>query len=258
MIGNVVQLYCCEDISKIYGYKEAIADKENYWDCHHCLGLVWSKEQLIEMGLYYNQPADRLMFVTKSQHHKLHATFNENIQKTLFKKGDTPWNKGLHDIIPWNKGKTGIYSEETRKKMSEAKRGNSTRKNKHHTEETKKKLSKALKGRKRGAMRNEHRLKISKAKKDKKPNEEARKKMSESQKNRFQNPEERNKRSKKVFQYTLNGEFVREWISLSEVKRQLGFSISGLSACCLGHRKSYKKYIWSYDPLHQNTKLSLM
>jgi len=67
-----VKQYCCEDVSKIYGYKEAVADKEKMWHLHHCLGLVWSREQLIEMGLYYNQPADRLMFVTRSQHTKLH------------------------------------------------------------------------------------------------------------------------------------------------------------------------------------------
>lgn len=71
--------YCCEDISKIYGYNEAVLDKENYWDCHHCLGLVWTQRQLIEMGLYYNQPADRLMFVTKSQHKKLHYITKQRI-----------------------------------------------------------------------------------------------------------------------------------------------------------------------------------
>lgn len=72
IIEKSAKEFCCEDISKIYGYAEAVADKENVWSCHHCLGLVWSREQLIEMGLYYNQPADRLMFVTKSEHAKLH------------------------------------------------------------------------------------------------------------------------------------------------------------------------------------------
>ena len=45
--------------------------------------------------------------------------------------------------IPWNKGKIGVYSEETRQKMSEAHKG------KHPSEETIRKRSIALKGKKR-------------------------------------------------------------------------------------------------------------
>lgn len=53
----------------------------------------------------------------------------ENISKA--KKGNTPWNKG----------KKGIYSKETLKKMSKARKGCvSTFKGKHHTKESKAKL----------------------------------------------------------------------------------------------------------------------
>ena len=49
---------------------------------------------------------------------------------------------------PWNKGKIGVYSKATRRKMSEAKNG---KKNpfygKTHSEKTKRKMSKARKGR---------------------------------------------------------------------------------------------------------------
>lgn len=65
--------YCCEDISKIYGYSEAIADKVNMWECHHCLGLAYSTKQLKEKGLYYKQPAEMLMFVKQSDHKMLHG-----------------------------------------------------------------------------------------------------------------------------------------------------------------------------------------
>ncbi len=44
--------------------------------------------------------------------------------------------------IPWNKGKTGIYSEEVRRKMSESHKDKPTVwKGKHHSEETKRKIS---------------------------------------------------------------------------------------------------------------------
>lgn len=52
--------------------------------------------------------------------------------------------------IPWNKGKTGVYSEESLKKMSESTKGNYVgEKNpmfgKKHSEETKKKISETKK-----------------------------------------------------------------------------------------------------------------
>ncbi len=48
---------------------------------------------------------------------------------------------------PWNKGQKNVYSDETKQKMSEAKRGEKHFfYGKHHTEETKKKISEANKG----------------------------------------------------------------------------------------------------------------
>jgi hypothetical protein len=48
---------------------------------------------------------------------------------------------------PWNKGKTGIYSEETKQKMSISRKGRTSPfKGKHHSEENKKKHSEVMKG----------------------------------------------------------------------------------------------------------------
>lgn len=56
------------------------------------------------------------------------------------------------------------------------------------------------------------------------------------------------KLSKQVLQYTKNGEFVKEWVSLSEIERKLGYNKSAISKVCLGNTrlKSYKGYIWRY------------
>lgn len=54
------------------------------------------------------------------------------------------------------------------------------------------------------------------------------------------------KRSKTVYQYSLNGEFVKEWKSAHEVQRQLGYSRGSISTCCLGKRKTSYGYIWRY------------
>ena len=54
------------------------------------------------------------------------------------------------------------------------------------------------------------------------------------------------KTSKKVFQYTLDGEFIAEYPSTMEVHRQLGFAHTHISDCCNGRLKTAYGYIWSY------------
>lgn len=119
--------YCCEDISLIQNYYEAINDDTQTWVCHHRLEveLNKSKPELIEEGLYFHRPASELIFVTKADHIRIHFTGN----------------------IPWNKGKTGVYSKETIMKMSESSKGNTATFGKHWTlsEESKKNISNGVK-----------------------------------------------------------------------------------------------------------------
>ena len=51
--------------------------------------------------------------------------------------------------------------------------------------------------------------------------------------------------SKKVLQFTLDGEFLREWPSIHECSRN-GFDFRNVSACCLGKRKSAYGFLWMY------------
>lgn len=62
-------------------------------------------------------------------------------------------------------------------------------------------------------------------------------------------------KSKTVYQYTLNGDFIAEYESASEAARQLGYSQTEISACCRGgyfkkgkwvNRNNYKGFIWKY------------
>ena len=105
------------------------------------------------------------------------------------------------------------HSEETKKKMSASKKGlQSGEKNpmfgKHHSEETKKKISNAKKGKHRS--------------------EETKKKL-----------------SKIVLQFTLDGELIREWPSVSECGRN-GFNKGNVARCCRGELKQYKGFRWKY------------
>lgn len=62
------------------------------------------------------------------------------------------------------------------------------------------------------------------------------------------------KTSKKVFQYTLDGNFIREWKSTKEAARKLNFIATNIACCCRkinkGNKCTYKKFKWSYYPLH--------
>lgn len=53
------------------------------------------------------------------------------------------------------------------------------------------------------------------------------------------------KLSKPVLQYTLEGEFVKEWESTAECGRN-GFKQGAVAACCRGERKTHHKFIWKY------------
>ena len=123
---KTVKNICCEDISKIENYDKAIADKSQTWVCHHKLELIETggicnvkQEDLIDWGIYYNRPADELIFMTKHDHSILH---NKGKKREPFSK---EWKRKLSEAhkgkSAWNKGKH--HSEETRKRMVESHKG---------------------------------------------------------------------------------------------------------------------------------------
>lgn len=55
--------------------------------------------------------------------------------------------------------------------------------------------------------------------------------------------------SRTVYQYTMDGELVKEWKSLMEIERSMGFSVGNISQCCNGQRKTAYGYKWTYNKL---------
>lgn len=157
-IPKSVKEYCNEDISLIENYEEALNSNEIY-DCHHKLELLngyRSKESLIDDGLYYNRPADELIFLKHSEHTKLHAEygFPDKGKKISEKKKGHPVSeitrvnirnsRLLHNSTlteeEWKREYVHDVSEETRKKQSESHKGKknsieSVRKNAEHAKE---------------------------------------------------------------------------------------------------------------------------
>ena len=109
----------CSDIENVENYEDARKDNFKGWCCHHRLETHNSdgerrlvdiaKKELQALDMYYNRPAEELIFLTRREHMSLHR-----------------------------KGKP--MSEESKKKMAEAKKG------KPKSAETRKKMRGAQKG----------------------------------------------------------------------------------------------------------------
>ena len=80
---NRMFAYCIsEQIEQIENYELAKADNFNGWHIHHRLEthnsdgekrlVNLSVEELIALEMYYNRPANELIFLTASEHRKLH------------------------------------------------------------------------------------------------------------------------------------------------------------------------------------------
>ena len=110
-----VKRYCCEDISLIENYQDAINDKEQTWDCHHRLetDLGLSTQELNDSNRYWKVEAKYLIFLTPSEHHRIHSSLL---------KGE---NNPKYGKPSWNSGKHNIYSEDTLQKMSKSLKGKS-------------------------------------------------------------------------------------------------------------------------------------
>lgn len=136
---------CCnENISLIENYEKAVNDSEKY-DCHHRLeiqedGTLISRQKLIEMNLYYDRPASELIFLTHSDHARLHSENRpkevlesiSNANKGKLRSEETKrmisenhkGNKnGMYGKDSWNKNKRNVYSKETLMKFSQSKIG---------------------------------------------------------------------------------------------------------------------------------------
>lgn len=146
--------YCKEPISNIENYELAIADTEETWVCHH-------REELFEDGrikhhtsnlklmrMYYNQPADKLIFLRRGDHIRLHAKsgiyakpWTEERKKTrnlAYKGKNTGESNPMYGKKPWNANTKGLHklSDETKNKISSINKGkgNPMAKNKYAKE----------------------------------------------------------------------------------------------------------------------------
>ena len=72
----------CDNPELIENYEQAISDKYEIWICHHRdevktlpsgIKVLRTRKELIENGRYYHCPPNELIFMTRSEHQKLHT-----------------------------------------------------------------------------------------------------------------------------------------------------------------------------------------
>jgi len=129
-------------------------------------------------------------------------------------------------------------TDEQKKKISES------WKNRTVSDETKLKISSSLKNKKKSLS---HVEKMKSAKKGFKHTEESKKKMRKPK--NVDMSELQTRAAKAVVQFSLDGNFIKEWISASEISRELGIKCQLISACCTGKTKSSKGFIWKFKEL---------
>ena len=73
---NNAHAFCCEDISKIENYEQAITDQTQSWVCHHKAEVLpcgnFTVDTLIKFKLYWHRPANELIFMKRNEHAHLH------------------------------------------------------------------------------------------------------------------------------------------------------------------------------------------
>ena len=139
----------CSDIENVENYEDAKKDNFKGWHYHHRLETHNSdgKRRLVDitadelkaLDMYWHRPAEELIFMTMYEHSRLHMKGKHRSEET---------RKKLSAASKGNKYALGYkHSEEAKNKISEAKKGE---KNlfygKHHSEEAKKKMSEVRKG----------------------------------------------------------------------------------------------------------------
>lgn len=106
--------YCKEDISFIENYEIAKNDKEHTWDCHHRTEIWWNctSQELIDNECYYHRPAKELIFLTHSEHSKLHHNLTKYIQSSnswhKSKEGREHVSKFMSNLKWYNNGEINI------------------------------------------------------------------------------------------------------------------------------------------------------
>ena len=200
--------FCKDDIRLIENYYVAINDLSHMWECHHKFGVEYSREYLKNHNLYYHQPAEDLIFLTKHEHRVLHNKGKKLKQETKDKISESLTGKK--------------QSEETINKRREKLKGHPNWGPKHQSEESRRKTSIGVK----------NNLPETAFKKGHKPWNTGTHGVIKAWNRR------------RVLQYTKDMVFVAEFESVTEAIEKTG--VKNIAAVARGKSKTAGGFVWKY------------
>ena len=235
-----------------------------YKERHHiipkCLGGGNGKDNIVELLPREHYIAHLLLFKIYPNNQKLSYAFwmmcngykkdirGYVVSGRIYEEIRNKFIKMVKEREPTFKGKR--HTEESKQKNRESHLGRKVWLGKRHTEESKQKMSEYHTGKK---LSEETKKKMSEYHTGKKLSEETKKKMSESamgDKNNYKRYLERtglpHVGSKPIKQYSLEGEFIREWVNAHVASKELGLSYKAINGCLNGKSKTSQGYVWVY------------
>ena len=197
---------------------------ENHWDNSGAnnpnFGKQWTEER-------------RKKSSATKMGHAVSAETREKLSKA--NKGKIISEYQRQRISEANKGR--VKTEEERQKMKASYKGQL------HTEEARKKARETM-------LKNESNV-------GKVRSEETRRHLSEVHTGKVMSEETKekirianlksNREQRPIYQYDLEGNFIAEYSSLGDIKRQLGYDTGVISKCCNGKRKTSYGFIWKKE-----------
>ena len=155
----------------------------------------------------------------------------ERMERKLIKKYNTLCPNGYN--LQTGGGVNRTFAPSTLKKMSESQKG------KVLSEEHKEKIRQSNIGLKRTPEQIEN---IRRAQLGKKLTDEHRENISKG----VRRNKHRKLTNKPIAQYTLDGEFIKEWESASQASRELGICRRGIGKCCAGEQLTSAGFTWRF------------
>lgn len=116
--------YCPDRFTEIENYEQALADNFIGWNCHHKLGeCCFTKAELKQYGLYENRTPGELIFLTNTEHARLHRSKQKmtDEHKRNISKGVKGKRRTLETRLRISAyQKTKVFDESYRNHLSES------------------------------------------------------------------------------------------------------------------------------------------